>query len=155
MSSRTVGWFEGGWFFQMPGLPALVMLPALAALTAAAMNSADLPIAGDWANDNRSVIVRIAPCANAICGDVRWSSEVAQADAARAGTHRLNGTRVVIDFVATRDSRWKGKLFVPDLGRTVRATIRQTGPDRLEVRGCELAGLICRTQKWSRVTPAS
>lgn len=139
----------------MPDLPELLTPPLLATLMVAALNSADHSIAGDWANEDRSVIVRIAPCEKAVCGHVQWSSPAAQSDAARAGTHRLNGTKVVTDFVATRDSQWKGQLFIPDHRRTVRATIRKTSPDRLEVKGCELAGLICRTQKWSRVASGS
>ena len=119
--------------------------PALAALMLAAVNAANVSIAGDWANENRTVIVRIAPCSNAICGHVQWGSPAAQSDAAKAETDRLNGTMVVKDLVATRDGQWKGRLFIPDLGGTVRATIRQTGPDHLEVEGCELAGIICRT----------
>ncbi len=132
----------------------MLTIGAWATPMAAAMTSAGLSIAGDWANEDRSVIVRIAPCAQAVCGHVQWSSPEAQSDAARAGTPRLNGTRVVIDFVATSERQWRGKLFIPDHRRTVRATIRQKGPDHLEVKGCELAGLVCRTQKWSRVASA-
>ena len=31
------------------------------------------------------------------------------------------------------------------------ATVRQVGPNRMVVKGCALAGLLCKEQRWTRV----
>lgn len=124
------------------------MLPLLALVT---VQSSEQALAGYWANAPGSVIVLIAPCADeGWCATVRWASDKAKADAARRGTANLIGTELMHGFVAVGSERWKGSLFVPDLNKRSKAELRQIDANRLQVRGCAVGGLICKSQVWSR-----
>lgn len=105
---------------------------------------------GTWRNESNSVHIKAAPCGRAMCGTVIWASEKAQADAARAGTPNLIGTRLFQDFVPQGDA-WAGQVFVPDLKVTFAGTITLRDPDTLEGTGCLLGNYVCRTTTWLRV----
>ncbi len=124
-------------------------LITLFAATLSASASAP-PITASWINPKSSVIVRIAPCGAALCGRVTWASTKAQADAQRGGTARLIGTLLMEDFEADGPGSWRGRLFVPDIQQTAEATMRRTGPNSIEIRGCGLGGLVCKSQSWRR-----
>ena len=124
---------------------------ALACLLALAAGPAvDTGLTGVWKNPNSSVHVAISPCRDAICGIVVWASDKANEDARRGGTPALVGTNLLRDFVQRPDGSWRGKVFVPDLARTVSGTLRMTGEDTLSARSCAL-GIVCRTQVWTRL----
>lgn len=107
-------------------------------------------IRGDWVNPRGTVIIRIVDCESGLCGTVVWSAPAAQRDAIRGGTADLNGTRVMSGFLPSSERRWRGTLFLPDQNRTVKATIELKNRNALQVKGCELAGLLCRSQSWNR-----
>lgn len=128
----------------------MIPLMMLAAAQAAAGGSSS--IVGQWINERHTAIVRIANCSSGLCGTIVWSGSAAQRDAARGGTVVLDGMTVMLDFVPQSPGRWRGKLFLPDQNRMVKATIDQPADNVLRVKGCELRGLFCRTQKWVRWT---
>ena len=107
-------------------------------------------IRGEWINERRTAIVSVADCASGLCGTIVWSAPIARRDAARGGTTFLNGVTVVTGIVPTPAQHWRGSLFLPDQNRIVRAKIELNPMGELRIRGCELAGLLCRTQTWSR-----
>jgi len=107
-------------------------------------------IRGEWINQRRTAIIRISDCPSGLCGTVVWSAGAARSDAARGGTAELNGTTVMWGFLPSSAQRWRGKLFVPDHNRTVNGEIELRTEDELRVRGCEMAGLVCRSQIWTR-----
>lgn len=108
--------------------------------------SAKAAIEGQWKNPKGSVIVRVAPCGNAFCGTVSWASAKNRAKGATPGT------RVLSDLRPAGDGVYKGRAFEPkrDIGGS--ATVRQLGPNLMVVRGCAIAGLICKEQRWTRVS---
>ncbi len=108
-------------------------------------------LTGYWIGPHRDVAVRTAPCGDRLCGWVAWASDSARAHAAGGGTAQLIGTELLHDYVADGDHAWSGTLFVPDLGRRFASHIEQAAPDRLHVEGCILAGLVCRSQVWTRI----
>jgi len=121
---------------------ALVASPAFAAS----------PIEGQWTNPARSVTVRIAACGGgSLCGRIVGASPDAKAKAAAAGTPRLIGTELMSRIVPAGEGAWRGIFFVPD--RNVRAPgeLRLLGPRTLEIEGCAMAGLLCKSQQWTRV----
>lgn len=125
---------------------------AMAALVAAA-GTAPPSIAGGWVNPARSVTVAIAPCGDEYCGTVEWASDKAAADARRGGTDPLVGTRLFTRLAPKGDRRWAGRVFVPDINKTSRATLSLVAPDRLKVTGCAVGGLLCKSQLWTRAEP--
>ncbi|EQB32858.1 DUF2147 domain-containing protein [Sphingobium ummariense] len=111
------------------------------------------PSFGIWSNPKGSVHVRAEPCGRNMCGVVVWASDKAKADAARGGTDPLVGTTLFRDFTPAGRNRWRGKVFVPDIGKTFSGTVTLLDPDRLEGEGCLLGGIGCKSQIWTRVTP--
>ena len=128
----------------------MILAAALTLITTPALAAS--PIEGSWTNPKRNVTVRIAPCGGgAYCGRVTAASAEARADAAAGGTPRLVGTRLISDLVPTGEDSWRGTIFVPDVNRTADAEVRQTGPRSIEIEGCAMRGLLCKSQIWTRV----
>ena len=110
------------------------------------------PIEGEWTNPARNVTVRIAPCSGrSLCGRVVSASPDAKAKAAAAGTPRLIGTELMSRLEPVGEGAWRGEFFVPD--RNVRAPgeLHLLGPRTLEIEGCAVAGLLCKSQQWTKV----
>jgi uncharacterized protein (DUF2147 family) len=126
------------------------MMAALLLMATPASVATAGDIRGDWVNQRGTAIIRIDNCASGLCGTVVWSAPTAQRDAIRGGTADLNGSIVMSGFVRATERRWRGTLFLPDQNRMVKATIELRGNDQLQVKGCELAGLVCRSQRWNR-----
>ena len=98
-----------------------VVLLCLSSITSAADEGGN-ELLGTWRNAKDSVHVHIQACGSALCGVVVWANEKAKRDAREGGTDPLVGINLLRDFVRTGDARWRGRVFVPDLGKTV------TGP---------------------------
>lgn len=118
----------------------LLATPALAAPT----------ITGDWTNPNRSVTVHIAPCGGTLCGRVIRASGEAKANAAAGGTPRLVGTILMSKLTPAGAGSWKGTFFVPDKNVRADGTLRQINANAIEIEGCAVAGILCKSQRWSR-----
>ncbi len=126
---------------------------AALAMTAAMALAAETPYAGSidghWMHPEQTVIIRIEPCGDVMCGTVTWATERAQRDA-RKGVDRLIGARLLTGFRQNSKAVWKGRIFVPDYDIHVSGKIQALDADRLKVSGCTLGGLICRSQLWNR-----
>ena len=121
---------------------------AMLAMTAlaAAQSAPAQAVEGRWINPSKTVIIAIAPCAQALCGTVEWATEQAQEDA-KKGTPNLIGTQLLTELQAKGDI-WQGKLFVPDQRLHATAQIAPEGAQQLKVSGCEIG--ICKSQVWTR-----
>ncbi|HUE79959.1 MAG TPA: DUF2147 domain-containing protein [Sphingomicrobium sp.] len=119
---------------------------------AAAPASAAASVEGRWTNPKRSVILEVGRCGEAYCGTVVWATAKAKANAREGGTQNLIGTRLVTGARPIGNGVYKGRGFVPKQNIHSSATIRQTGPNTMLVKGCALAGLVCKEQRWTRVT---
>ena len=121
---------------------------AMLAMTAlaAAQSAPAQAVEGRWINHSKTVIIAIAPCAQALCGTVEWATEQAQQDA-KKGTPNLIGTQLLTELQAKGDI-WQGKLFVPDQRLHATAKIAPEGAQQLKVSGCEIG--ICKSQVWTR-----
>ena len=106
---------------------------------------------GVWRNPRNSVHVRIQPCGREMCGVVVWASARAQQKARAAGTPNLIGAQLFRRFRPQGGGAWGGRVFVPDLARTVSGTLRVNGRSAV-VSGCVLAGVVCRSQTWTRIS---
>jgi uncharacterized protein (DUF2147 family) len=105
---------------------------------------------GVWRNGKNSVHIAVRPCGEALCGKVVWANDKAKADA-RNSTDSLVGTELLKDFRRDAKGRWRGKVFVPDIGQTFHGTLSLIDPDRLKARGCLFAGIICKSKIWTRI----
>ncbi len=118
----------------------------------AAPASAAASVEGRWTNPKRSVILEVGRCGEAYCGTVVWATAKAKANAREGGTQNLVGTRLVTGAKPIGKGVYRGRGFVPKQNIHSSATIRQTGPNTMLVKGCALAGLLCKEQRWTRVT---
>jgi uncharacterized protein (DUF2147 family) len=107
---------------------------------------------GIWRNPKNSVHVRIQPCGREMCGTVVWASARAQQKARAAGTNNLVGAQLFRQFQQQGGGTWGGRVFVPDLARTVPGTLRVRSPNAVEASGCILGRMVCRSQTWTRVS---
>jgi uncharacterized protein (DUF2147 family) len=101
---------------------------------------------GKWANPKRSVIVRVDKCGNAWCGNVSWANQHNRDKGMTPGTRVLSNLRPVGDGI------YKGSAFDPKRDMSGSATVRQVGPDVMMVKGCALLNLVCKEQRWTRVS---
>ena len=129
----------------------LTLFALLAASLLAAPAAAAPSVEGRWTNPKRSVVIEVAPCGRAWCGTVVAASAKARANARKGGTKELIGTRILSGARPVGNGVFKGKGFVPKRNLYAPATIRQRGPNVMEVEGCALGGLLCREQRWTRV----
>lgn len=119
---------------------ALIALPSAA--TAA-------PIEGKWQNPKDSVIVDVRPCgAGTFCGRVAWASPKAK----RKSEGRMTvGTQLLSGLKADGRGGYKGRAYVPKRQIHATAIVRHAGGNALIVKGCALGGLLCKSERWTRV----
>ena len=126
-------------------------MPIIASLIlafAAAQPTQHAPIEGLWKNPIGSAIIAVAPCGNALCGKVVWASARGQREVAKT-TSNVVGTTVLTEL-KPKGKGWAGKLFVPDDNIHVSARLQLLSATQLKLTGCALAGVICRSQVWTR-----
>ena len=108
---------------------------------------------GTWLTEGGTSQVRVAPCGGARCGTIIWTKapakDVHNPDPARRDTS-LVGMRMIRDARPSGEG-WVGSLYNPLDGRTYTGRMRLVGPGQLELSGCVLAGLICKSQTWTRL----
>jgi uncharacterized protein (DUF2147 family) len=126
---------------------ALLMMLLVVPTVAAAAS----PIEGNWRNPRGSVTVHIGSCGPTLCGRVISASAGARADAAGAGTPQLVGTELMSGLEPVGEGAWRGDIFVPDRNVRAEGELHLMGPRTLEIEGCAMGGLICKTQTWTRV----
>ena len=122
---------------------ALLMLTAVAVPVGA---SAQAALEGKWANPKKSVIVNVAKCGDALCGTVSWSSPKNREKGATPGT------RVLSDLKPLGDGTYRGRAYEPKRQISGSAVVRQEGQNVMIVRGCALMNLVCKEQRWTRVS---
>jgi len=105
---------------------------------------------GLWRNPKNSVHVRVAPCKDKLCGTVVWANEKATQDAAAGMDEPFVGSMIFKDLV-WHDESWRGRIFVPNRGRTFSGAIHVVDRTTLEAKGCVLGGLFCKSQLWTRI----
>ena len=122
------------------------ILTALILLIVPVSAQAQAALEGRWANPKHSVIVNVARCGNALCGTVSWASPRNKEKGVTPGT------RVLSDLRPLSDGLYRGRALEPKRNISGSATVRQDGPNVMVVKGCAVLGLVCREQRWTRVS---
>lgn len=120
----------------------LVLFAATVPVTA----QAQAALEGRWANPRHSVIVSVARCGDAYCGTVSWAS------AKNKEKGVTPGTRVLSDLKPLGDGSYRGRALEPKRNISGSAIVRQDGPNIMIVKGCAVLGLLCKEQRWIRVS---
>ena len=135
--------------FMAPPMTRLLTFAAVAALFAPVAAHAAEPIEGHWTRG--SMEIRIAPCGTSLCGTVIKASVRQQAKAERGSGTTLIGATLIRDIRPAGPGRYHAKVFVADKNFNAKGAIHQVGPDRLDVKGCAVFGLVCKSAQWTRV----
>jgi uncharacterized protein (DUF2147 family) len=106
---------------------------------------------GTWRNLRNTMHIEIRHCGNSLCGTVVWASDQAIADARRGGTGDLIGTQVFRDFRQDSAGNWYGKVFVPDLNKTLSGTIVLVDRNTLKGSGCLVGRILCKSKILVRI----
>lgn len=134
---------------------AFVMLLPLTLFTISATLTASSPPEEDfgiWKNPNDSVHIKIVSCGDARCGVAVWANEKAKADSLKGGTKELIGTMLLRDFREQAAGKWKGKAFVPDIGKEFSGLATIVDATTITVKGCLVWKVGCKSQTWTRVS---
>lgn len=130
---------------------ALALALAIAPAAAPAASASVAGIEGHWANPKRTTVVRVSQCARGTyCAIVLKASAKAQANARKGGTEHFIGTEI-LHVSAAGDGLYKGKAFDPESNMHIPATVRFVDAGTIEIQGCALFGLVCKTQRWTKV----
>ena len=128
-----------------------IITAALALSLAATPAAAQANIEGHWTNPKHSTVVHVTRCdGGAYCAIVLKASAKAQANARKGGTKNFIGTEILRVSPAGQNL-YKGKAFDPESNMHVPATVRFVDAGTIEIQGCALFGLICKTQRWTKV----
>jgi len=114
------------------------------------------PIAGRWVTEDRDAIVEIKPCGSVTCGriarflvtppDGADQRDINNPDA-NLRKRKLLGLPILTQF-REDGSKWRGRIYDPNNGKSYRSVVQRKGPNTLEVSGC--IGPFCQTQTWRR-----
>ena len=68
------------------------------------------------------------------------------------GNLQLLGTRILSDLRPAGGGVYKGRAFEPKRNIRGSATVRQVGPNVMVVKGCAVLGVLCKEQRWTRIS---
>jgi uncharacterized protein (DUF2147 family) len=129
-----------------------VLLAAIGAALAAPALAQPQDPSGTWLTASGDTRVRIARCGAAYCGTIvssTYRKDTNNADPAKRDRD-IVGIPIIWDLKPSGDG-FSGQLYNPQDGRTYSGKLRLKGPGSLDLSGCVLGGLFCRSQTWTRV----
>lgn len=142
---------------------AAAALPVLLVICGASIVHAASP-EGRWYAEGGAAQVEIAPCGDALCGEVVWLRSpfdengcplIDRQNSDEALRQRpIVGLQILSDLTPehAKPGNWSGgNIYDPTSGRTYRCIASLDGPDRLRVRGYLGITLLGRTTTWIRV----
>jgi uncharacterized protein (DUF2147 family) len=121
---------------------------ALLALPAQAQSSDP---SGTWLTQSGDTRVRIAKCGAALCGIIvssTYQKDVNNSDP-KLRERSMVGVQMISDIRPTGDG-FSGQLYNPQDGKTYTGKLKVMSPNTLQLSGCVLGGLICRSQTWTK-----
>jgi uncharacterized protein (DUF2147 family) len=144
--------------------PKLALAVIAANLFVAPAVGAEPRLTGTWLTEDKSSHVVFQPCDLDDCGQVVWLREPTDPETGKPWRDKFNpdeplrrrplvGLSMITGLKPVGESRWEGRLYNPLDGQTYTGRLAILGPDRLQLKGCALAGLICSTEVWTRVAP--
>jgi uncharacterized protein (DUF2147 family) len=136
----------------------LLAAAALFALTGTAM-AAD-PI-GTWLTQGGNSRIRIADCGGALCGSLIWLKEPNDSETGKPKTDKNNsdaakrsrpliGVQIVLSMKPSGTDKWSGQVYNAEDGKTYSGNLTYAGGESLQLQGCALGGLLCKSQTWTK-----
>jgi uncharacterized protein (DUF2147 family) len=117
---------------------------------------------GNWLTENGRATVAIADCGGVLCGKIVALKEPIDPATGSPKTDKNNsdtakrirpliGVQIVFDMRpdGTAD-KWKGQVYNAEDGNTYDGYITLVNAKTLDLEGCALGGMVCKTQRWTR-----
>jgi uncharacterized protein (DUF2147 family) len=138
----------------------------LAVLTVLALTGSGSAFAaepnGTWLTQTGGSRIRIADCGGALCGTIVWLKEPNDPDTGKPKTDKNNsdaakrsrpllGVQIVLGMKPAGAGKWTGQVYNAEDGKTYSGNLTFTGGDSLQLQGCALGGLVCKSQTWTKV----
>ena len=106
---------------------------------------------GNWLVKDQTAVIRIAPCADALCGTIAWTSQPGTDEHNPDPSKRdrpIVGTQIIVGMKPAGGNRWDGEIYNPENGKTYSGHIILLSPDVLRIEGCLL--IFCGGENWTR-----
>jgi uncharacterized protein (DUF2147 family) len=106
---------------------------------------------GTWLTQSGDTRVRIAKCGTALCGIIvssTYQKDTNNSDP-KLRERSMVGVQMISDIRPTGDG-FSGQLYNPQDGKTYTGKLKVMSPTTLQLSGCVLGGLICRSQTWTK-----
>jgi uncharacterized protein (DUF2147 family) len=130
---------------------AIAAMLAASMLATPALGQAGDP-SGTWLTESGDTRVRIAKCGAALCGTIiasKHPKDINNPDPSKRD-RSLVGVQMISEIVPAGDG-FSGQLYNPQDGKTYLGKLKLTDAKAMQLSGCILGGLICRSQTWTRV----
>ena len=116
---------------------------------------------GTWLTQTGTSRVRIADCGGALCGTIVWLKEPNDPDTGKPKTDKNNsdasrrsrpliGTQIVLGMKPAGTDKWTGQVYNAEDGKTYSGNLTYSGGNSLQLQGCALGGLVCKSQTWTK-----
>ena len=117
---------------------------------------------GTWLTQTGGSRIRVADCGGALCGTIIWLKEPNDPDTGKPKTDKNNsdaakrsrpllGVQIVLGMKPAGAGKWTGQVYNAEDGKTYSGNLTFTGGDSLQLQGCALGGLVCKSQTWTKV----
>jgi len=116
---------------------------------------------GTWLTQTGGSRIKIADCGGALCGTIIWLKEPTDPDTGKPKTDKNNsdaakrsrpllGVQIVLGMKPNGTGKWSGQVYNAEDGKTYSGNLTYTGGDSLQLQGCALGGLVCKSQTWTK-----
>jgi uncharacterized protein (DUF2147 family) len=118
--------------------------------------------AGTWLTQTGGSRIRVADCGGALCGTIIWLKEPTDPDTGKPKTDKNNsdeakrsrpllGVQIVLGMKPSGTDKWNGQVYNAEDGKTYSGNLTYSGGTSLQLQGCALGGLVCKSQTWTKV----
>ena len=117
---------------------------------------------GVWLTQTGGSRIRLADCAGALCGTIIWLKEPTDPDTGKPKLDKNNsdaskrsrpliGVQIVLGMKPAGAEKWTGQVYNAEDGKTYSGNLTYSGGNSLQLQGCALGGLVCKSQTWTKV----
>lgn len=116
---------------------------------------------GTWLTQTGLSRIRLADCGGALCGTIVWLKEPNDPETGKPKTDKHNsdasrrnkpliGVQIVLGMKPAGADKWTGQVYNAEDGKTYSGNLTYSGGDSLQLQGCALGGLLCKSQTWTK-----
>jgi uncharacterized protein (DUF2147 family) len=117
---------------------------------------------GVWLTQTGGSRIRLADCGGALCGTIIWLKEPTDPDTRKPKLDKNNsdaskrarpllGVQIVLGMKPAGADKWTGQVYNAEDGKTYSGNLTYSGGNSLQLQGCALGGLVCKSQTWTKV----